>query len=116
MPSWRGARSRIWLPRRRPLPAADFDFDFVGGELLPTISAVDENDVLASVASSWFGTVTPEDIQFAVPILIQGALPILSSSLGSFPIPSFFGFQLAPVEVGLNGEFLAIFADLEVAP
>jgi hypothetical protein len=92
------------------------DFDFVGGELLPTISAVDENDVLASVASSWFGTVTPEDIQFAVPILIQGALPILSSSLGSFPIPSFFGFQLAPVEVGLNGEFLAIFADLEVAP
>jgi hypothetical protein len=94
----------------------DFDFDGETGELLPTISAINQSDVLASVASSYFGTVTPEDIQLAVPILIGGALPILSSSLGSFPIPSFFGFQLVPVETGLNGEFLSIFADLQAAP
>jgi hypothetical protein len=92
------------------------DFGFADGQLAPTISAIDENDVVASVQSSFFGTVTPEDVQVAVPALVQGALPVLSDSLGSFPIPAFFGFQLDPVETGLNGDFLAIFADLNPAP
>ena len=94
----------------------DFAFDGGTGQLSPTISAIDEADVVASVQSSFFGTVTPEDVQVAVPALVQGALPVLSDSLGSFPIPAFFGFQLDPVETGLNGDFLAIFANLTPAP
>jgi hypothetical protein len=43
---------------------------------------------------------------------LAGALPDLANTLGSFPIPSFFGFQLQTVEVGRNGAFLGIFADL----
>jgi hypothetical protein len=92
------------------------DFAFAGGELVPTISTISPANVTVSMESSSFLFVAPEDLQAAVPILLQGALPILTGALGAFPIPSFFGFDLAPVATGLNGEFLAIFADLEPAP
>jgi hypothetical protein len=92
------------------------NFAFDGGQLVPTISAIDLGNVTVSVQSTSLLGITPEDLQDAVPILIQGALPLLTGALGAFPIPSFFGFDLAPVETGMNGEFLAIFADLEPAP
>jgi hypothetical protein len=92
------------------------DFDFADGELIPTISTINPADVTVSMETSSFLTIQPEDVQSAVPILLQGALPVLSGALGSFPIPAFFGFDLAPVETGLNGDFLAIFANLEPAP
>ena len=95
---------------------AGVDFAFAGGELVPTISTIDPANVTVGVASSQFLAVSPEDLQDAVPILLQGALPVLSGALGAFPIPSFFGFQLDPVSTGMNGEFLAIFANLEPAP
>jgi Glucodextranase, domain B len=95
---------------------AGVDFAFAGGELVPTISTIDPANVTVGVASSQFLTVSPEDLQDAVPILLQGALPVLSGALGAFPIPSFFGFQLDPVSTGMNGEFLAIFANLEPGP
>jgi hypothetical protein len=30
-----------------------------------------------------------------------------------FPVPQFFGLNLAPIEVSKNGEFLSLFANLE---
>jgi hypothetical protein len=92
------------------------DFGFAGGELIPTITTVDPANVTVSIESSQFLTLTPESIQDIVPLLLEAALPILSGALGSFPIPSFFGFDLTPVSTGLNGEFLAIFANLDPAP
>jgi hypothetical protein len=88
------------------------DFDFVNGELVPQISSVAPGDIAVSVMSSYFGTITPEDVQGVLPGILAGALPELSGTLGSFPIPSFFGFGLEPVEVGQNGEFLGIYANL----
>jgi hypothetical protein len=100
--------------------AVDFrlglDFEFESGALLPVISAVNAGDIQVSVISSFFPTITPEDVQGVLPGVLAGALPELSDTLGSFPIPDFFGFQLQPVEVGTNGEFLGIFADLVPAP
>jgi hypothetical protein len=100
--------------------AVDFrvglDFEFGNGALVPVISAVNSGDIQVSVISSYFGTITPEDVQGVLPGVLAGALPELSDTLGSFPIPDFFGFQLDPVEVGTNGEFLGIFANLVQAP
>ena len=48
--------------------------------------------------------------------LIGGLLPQLASSLGSFPLPSFLGLQLTPVEITKNGQFLTIYANLSAAP
>jgi len=88
------------------------DFNFVNGELVPQISAVAPGDIQVSVISSYFSTITPQDVQGVLPGVLAGALPELSGTLGSFPIPSFFGFGLDPVEVGTNGEFLGIYANL----
>jgi glucodextranase-like protein len=100
--------------------AVDFrvglDFEFGSGALVPVISSVDVDDIDVSVISSYFPTITPEDVQGVLPGVLAGALPELSDTLGSFPIPDFFGFQLQAVEVGANGEFLGIFADLVQVP
>jgi Glucodextranase, domain B len=94
----------------------DFQFDDVTGQLVPVISTVDVPDVTVGVISSYFPTITPEDVQGVLPGVLAGALPLLSDTLGSFPIPSFFGLQLQGVETGRNGQFLAIFANLAVSP
>lgn len=100
--------------------AVDFrvglDFEFGSGVLQPVISSVNSGDIQVSVISSYFATITPEDVQGVLPGVLAGALPELSNTLGSFPIPDFFGFQLQAVEVGTNGEFLGIFADLVQVP
>ena len=78
------------------------------------------------------GSVTPADIQvavldnlvntnevtlgFALPTLIALVLPDLGSSLGAFPIPSFFGLQLEGVEVSRSGQFYSLFTNLNPAP
>jgi uncharacterized membrane protein YraQ (UPF0718 family) len=79
------------------------------------LSAVDVPDIQVGVIDSYFPTITPEDVQGVLPGVLVGTLPLLSDTLGAFPIPSFFGFQLQSVETGRNGQFLAIFANL-VAP
>jgi hypothetical protein len=48
--------------------------------------------------------------------LVPELFPTLAGSLGSFPIPTFLGFELSPVEAGKAGDFLAIYADLVPAP
>ncbi len=44
--------------------------------------------------------------------LIGLLLPQLASSLGSFPLPSFLGLTLTPVQITTNGQFLTIYANL----
>jgi hypothetical protein len=107
-------------PRSYVKIAIDFrvglDFAFSGDELVPTISALDVANLTVSMETSSLLGIDPEDLQQAVPILLEAALPVLSGALGAFPIPAFFGFQLVPVQTGLNGDFLAIFANLTPAP
>jgi hypothetical protein len=94
----------------------DFQFDSEAGELLPVLSAVAPLAVKVGLLSTAFPSITPADVQNAVPGVVVQALPALAGTLGSFPIPGFFGFQLNPVETGQNGEFLSIFANLQQVP
>jgi hypothetical protein len=42
--------------------------------------------------------------------------PSLAGSLGSFPLPSFLGLELAFVDVGHQGQYLTLYFDLAPAP
>jgi hypothetical protein len=94
----------------------DFEFDSVTGSLTPVLAEVLPSAFQTGVLSSFFGTVTPEQVQAQLPLILSDALPLLADTLGTFPIPSFFGFQLQAVELGRNGQFLSIFANLAPAP
>jgi hypothetical protein len=78
------------------------------------------------------GTPTAQDISFTIlknpllaneaaldtllPALMSLAFPSIADSLGTFPLPSFLGFQLQLVDVDRNGEFMSLFLDLAPAP
>ena len=52
-------------------------------------------------------------------MLFTLALPAIGDSLNNIPIPSFSGYTIQPVEFdwyGAEGDYLAIFADLAIAP
>jgi hypothetical protein len=94
----------------------DFAFDSGAGALVPTLGTLSPSQVTVKLVSTDFPSITPTDVQNAVPGVVVQALPALAGTLGAFPIPDFFGFQLDPVETGQNGEFLSIFANLVPAP
>ncbi len=95
----------------------DFQFDELAGELQPVLSSLSPTDVAVGLLSTNFPTITPADVQNAVPGILVQALPALANTLGAFPIPDFFGFALAPIELGPSPDFLTIYANLEaVAP
>lgn len=45
--------------------------------------------------------------------ILPDLLPALGDGLGAFPLPEFFGLSLAGVEVTRNGQFYALYADLQ---
>ncbi len=51
-----------------------------------------------------------------LPFVVAPLFPSLSDSLGSLPLPQFFGLGLGPVEVSRNGQFMSVFADLVPVP
>ncbi len=51
-----------------------------------------------------------------LPVLVSEFLPQLAGSLGSFPLPEFFGAQPAVVEVSRSGDFMSIYMNLVVNP
>lgn len=50
------------------------------------------------------------------PQVFAPLLPTLSDTLGSIPVPEFFGLQVAPVEASRNGSFMCIYMNFQVAP
>jgi len=65
-----------------------------------------ENALFADAAS--IGLLTSE--------VVTLALPTLSGSLSSFPLPNFDPFQLGLVDVDRDGQFISLFFDLSLAP
>lgn len=51
-----------------------------------------------------------------LPPLVGTLIPDLASSLSSFPLPTFFGLQLQPVEVSRTGMFMGMYARMVAAP
>jgi len=50
------------------------------------------------------------------PQVFAPLLPTLSDTLGSIPIPEFFGLQVQPAEVARNGAFMCVYMNFQVAP
>jgi len=93
----------------------DFVFDDLTGELVPTVGSVDPADITVGVIDRLI-QVSQQSAENGLPTVLAEALPVLGASLGSFPIPAFFGLGLQSVEVSNQGEFLSIFADLVTTP
>ena len=57
-----------------------------------------------------------QPLETLLPGIIRPLIPDLAGGLSGFPVPQFFGLNLAGVEVSRNGEFFSLFANLEPAP
>jgi hypothetical protein len=80
-----------------------------------SLGNLEAEDVSVVLVDNVFG-LTESSVENVVANLLPEALPALAESLGTFPIPSFFGLSLEGVEVGRNGQFMSLFADFEPAP
>jgi hypothetical protein len=93
----------------------DFDFDDLAGELVPTLGAVAAENVDVGIIDNAINT-NPTAVSLILEALLPGLLPQVADVLAAFPLPAFLGLELQAVEVGNNGEFISIFADLVSAP
>ncbi|MCP5066644.1 MAG: hypothetical protein GY946_08765 [bacterium] len=91
------------------------DLSFAGGVLSFVISEVATQDIGITIRHNSLGT-NEASLLALLPVLLAQALPTLGDSLGAFPIPGVLGFDLSPVEVAKNGDFVGIYADLVPAP
>jgi hypothetical protein len=55
-------------------------------------------------------------MQTLFPQVFAPLLPTLSDTLGSIPIPEFFGLQVQPLEASRNGSFMCVYMNFQVAP
>lgn len=91
------------------------DVTFSGGSLAFALGEPDPADVDVDITANAVHT-DEQSLSTLLPQVVGMVLPSLSDSLGSFPIPAFFGLELAPVEVTSSGDFLVLYADLVAAP
>ena len=93
----------------------DFVFDDLTSQLVPTISSVPPEDITVAILENPIGT-NGGALTFWLEALLPVFLPDVGDALGAFPLPSFLGLDLQAVELGRNGEFISIFADLVSTP
>jgi hypothetical protein len=91
------------------------DAGFSGGELVFTLSPVAPMDIDVTILENPL-FVDEVTLDLLLPALISLAVPTLSDSLGSFPLPDFLGLQLGLVDVDRNGQFMSLYFDLSPAP
>jgi hypothetical protein len=89
------------------------DFSFAGSSLSVALGALSPSEVQQTILTNRMGT-NEITLNILTPLLLGLALPELSSSLGSFPLPSFLGLELGIVDIDRNGEFVSLFFDLSV--
>ena len=82
----------------------------VGGLAISVGSAVPES-IAAVLLENPLG-VDPAAVEALIPTMIDLVTPQLAGELGGFPLPSFLGVSLVPIEVSRHGDYLAIFANL----
>ena len=93
----------------------NMSFDNATGQLQVGIGSVTPADITVGVLDNAIGT-NETSLALALPNLIAPVLPSLGENLGAFPIPGFFGLELAGVEVSRNGAFFSLFTNLVPAP
>ena len=87
------------------------NLDFVGGQLNFLVGELQPANLGVTLLVNRIGA-NDGQLTSLLRYLVPQLFPLLAGSLGSFPIPAFFGMDLSPVEVGKAGDFLAIYADL----
>ena len=60
--------------------------------------------------------VDPSTLDLFLPSLVGLAVPTLTDSLGSFPLPEFLGLQLGLIDADRVGGYLSLFFDMSAAP
>ncbi len=88
---------------------------FVDGALGFSFGAPAASDVTIDVLENPFETDEVALKTFLATVL-PFAFPSLAGALDSFPLPSFLGLVLEPIEISRAGEFMTIFADLGTDP
>jgi LBP / BPI / CETP family, C-terminal domain len=91
------------------------DVEFAGGQLGFLLGELVPANLKVTILQNNIAAIDAQ-LSALLMFLVPELFPTLAGSLGSFPIPSFLGFELSPVEAGKAGDFLAIYADLVPAP
>jgi hypothetical protein len=91
------------------------DVEFTGDQLAFTVGALLPGSLGVTIIANSIGAIDAQ-LSSLLLFLVPQLFPSLAGSLGSFPIPTFLGFELSPVEAGYAGEFLSLYANLVPAP
>ena len=86
-----------------------------GSGLAVTLSEPDAADTVMAIVYNPLGA-SEATLETVLPGVIRPLIPQLAGALAGFPLPEFFGLNLAGVNVSYNGDFLALFANLTPAP
>jgi len=89
----------------------NLSFDPMSGQLVISLPAPDPQDIGVIVLDNPLGA-NELAIQTLIPSVFAPLLPSLSSTLGSIPLPQFFGLNIQGVEVSRNGQFMSVFMNL----
>lgn len=91
------------------------DITFVDGQLAFNLGTLTTDDLELTILSNPLAANETQLVAVLL-FLLPDLLPSLADSLGSFPIPSFFGLNLSPVEISKVGGFMSLYTDLTPAP
>jgi hypothetical protein len=87
------------------------DLAFANGALAFEVGALDAANLQVAILYNPLGA-NETQLENLMLLLVPDLFPSILSSLGSFPLPSFFGLQLGLVEAGRQGSYLSLFLDL----
>ncbi len=91
------------------------NFAFANGALVPSFGTVNPADITVAVTQNPYHVTTSTLVAF-LPQVLALQLPDLASALGTFPIPSFLGLQLSPVEISSSSGYLTLYVNLTAGP
>ncbi len=105
---------KVWMTGALDLTLGmDLSFASDGSGLDIAIGEPDASDVTLAVIDNPLG-VDVAQVETVLPGLITPLIPELAGALAGFPLPQFFGLSIDGVEVSRAGEFLSLFANLNV--
>jgi hypothetical protein len=93
----------------------DLALDEETGQLTVSLPAPDAQNIRIVVLDNPVGA-NEFVIQTLIPSVFAPLLPSLSDTLGSIPVPTFFGLVMEGVEVSRNGEFMSVFMNFAPTP
>jgi hypothetical protein len=88
---------------------------FVDGQLAFNLGTLETDDIALTILENPLAA-NETQLTSVLLFLLPSVLPDLADSLGSFPIPSFFGLNLTPVEISKVGGYMSLYANLTPAP